>query len=493
MKKIYAFFLTLMVFFIGELCVKADYVKPQSIKKPEKYNGEYTCQYWFNYNDIDYYLYIYLETDDYNNDGVTDYYFSQNGAEFWDVTNMKSYKITGQFNEVYGAVSFYDCPFIYYETSLMSSPDKFQFFSAEEKKYEIGTKLRDAKEISKKFENYTGEFSNYSYISKEGYCYISSSSSTEIYISRLISPSHYDIPSGYTQYTDPTKNPEKKFFTRDACMKKAMISENPNKGVCYGYDVYKAKENNFNYGNVGLWLKEDVDIKNISGYDYIIKAPLDAKNYDECLVAASYSNDDSKGTCYICEKVDVNTKKDCKYRADNYGYACYICNSTSPKAYGLWTNDVSKDSYCKENFLSPLENSEDACIEEGKKYSIKNGGSGEYRPPANGSVKSCGNGILKEIPSRITKITSTIVMIIQIIVPLVMIIMGMIDFAKATVSQKEDEINKGKKVFFTRLITALLVFLIILIVKILVGFINDATNNSNIVSCIDCFISDKCQ
>ena len=119
-----------------------------------------------------------------------------------------------------------------------------------------------------------------------------------------------------------------------------------------------------------------------------------------------------------------------------------------------------------------------------------------YVPIDNGSkitaeIVSCGNGMLKNIPYRITKIISTIITVIQVGVPVLLIIFGMLDFAKGIVAQKEDEITKGRKTFITRLITAILVFFVIFIVKVAVRFVAD-TDSANIINCVNCFISADC-
>ena len=61
----------------------------------------------------------------------------------------------------------------------------------------------------------------------------------------------------------------------------------------------------------------------------------------------------------------------------------------------------------------------------------------------------------------------------------------MFDLGKAVIAQKEDEIKKGQALFFKRLIAAILVFFVVTIVKLVVGF---AADREDAVDCIDCFI-----
>ena len=110
-----------------------------------------------------------------------------------------------------------------------------------------------------------------------------------------------------------------------------------------------------------------------------------------------------------------------------------------------------------------------------------------------GDTVSCGNGTIKNIPRRIVKIVNTVISVIQIAVPILLIILGMIDLGKSVLGQKEDEIKKGQKVFISRLITGILVFFVIFVVKIAVRFVNEASDSSKIISCVDCFIQGNCE
>ena len=74
-------------------------------------------------------------------------------------------------------------------------------------------------------------------------------------------------------------------------------------------------------------------------------------------------------------------------------------------------------------------------------------------------------GNIEGIPDRIPQITSTIVTFIQILVPIFLVVFGMLDFVKAVVAQKDDEIKKGQKMFLKRLLVGAFVFFILVIVK----------------------------
>ncbi len=98
---------------------------------------------------------------------------------------------------------------------------------------------------------------------------------------------------------------------------------------------------------------------------------------------------------------------------------------------------------------------------------------------------TCGN---VNIPYVFAQTTSIIIAIIQFAVPLIIILFGMIDLIKAVIAQKEDDIKKGWQTFIKRLIVGVFVFLIIVLVKFVIGFV--AENDE--LSCIDCFVNNKC-
>ena len=70
--------------------------------------------------------------------------------------------------------------------------------------------------------------------------------------------------------------------------------------------------------------------------------------------------------------------------------------------------------------------------------------------------------------------------------------MGSIDLFKGIISSKEEEIKKGQQAFIKRLIIAAIIFFVVVVVKFIVGIIAEGATN-NIISCIDCFISNNCK
>ena len=104
-------------------------------------------------------------------------------------------------------------------------------------------------------------------------------------------------------------------------------------------------------------------------------------------------------------------------------------------------------------------------------------------------------GIL--VPNVLFNVVSTIIKGIKIVVPILLIIWGMMDFTKSVVAKKEEDIKKYQKAFVSRLISALVVFLIIFVVQLAVNLVSgvedstnpDGTTVSDIWSCSKKFIN----
>ena len=88
------------------------------------------------------------------------------------------------------------------------------------------------------------------------------------------------------------------------------------------------------------------------------------------------------------------------------------------------------------------------------------------------------------IPSEITETIGTIYNILLIAIPIIIVLFGLIDFVKAVASGKEDDIKKGTSTFIKRLITGLIVFFVLAIVKFTVGIIK-TNNTEGAVSCLN--------
>ncbi len=85
-----------------------------------------------------------------------------------------------------------------------------------------------------------------------------------------------------------------------------------------------------------------------------------------------------------------------------------------------------------------------------------------------------------EVPDTLFNAVATIIRLIKIVVPILLIIWGMIDFAKSVIAKKEEDIKNYRKAFVSRLISALLVFLVIWIVQLALSLVSGVEKQSHV-------------
>lgn len=149
---------------------------------------------------------------------------------------------------------------------------------------------------------------------------------------------------------------------------------------------------------------------------------------------------------------------------------CYQCNSHS-NVY-KWGSNSDADSSCPSGYhqvsLSKMQ-----CLNKGASFK---------------SVSCAG---VDDIPAALPKFISNIVNLIKIVTPLILIIMGMLDFAKSTVANDEKGMNEGKTKFIKRTIAGVAVFLVISIVQLVFNAIGTEDARS-VATCINCFLNGNC-
>lgn len=84
-----------------------------------------------------------------------------------------------------------------------------------------------------------------------------------------------------------------------------------------------------------------------------------------------------------------------------------------------------------------------------------------------------------EIPDTVAGLIRTAIFIIQVVVPILLILWGMLDFAKGIIGQDEDKIKAGQKKFIQRLIAAIIVFLIVTIVQLVITAVGNLQGEGN--------------
>lgn len=99
---------------------------------------------------------------------------------------------------------------------------------------------------------------------------------------------------------------------------------------------------------------------------------------------------------------------------------------------------------------------------------------------------TCGGGILT-MDRIIPDMTGTVVTLIKIGIPVLLIIFGMLDLGKAVMAQKEDEIKNSQRLFLKRILSAALVFFVIVIVQLVFNLV--AKDQANVWDCVSCFVN----
>ena len=91
------------------------------------------------------------------------------------------------------------------------------------------------------------------------------------------------------------------------------------------------------------------------------------------------------------------------------------------------------------------------------------------------------------IDEKIANTVHIIILVIQIVTPIILVVLGMIDLIKAVIASKEDEIKKAQMTFVKRLIAAAIVFFVFIIVKLVISFVAD--DKDNLINCVNCFVN----
>ena len=93
------------------------------------------------------------------------------------------------------------------------------------------------------------------------------------------------------------------------------------------------------------------------------------------------------------------------------------------------------------------------------------------------------------IDAKLPNTVHTIIVVIKIAVPVLLVIFGMLDLFKGITAQKEDDIKKGQQLFIKRLISAAIIFFVVTVVQLLVSFVSNEDEKTNIMTCANCFIN----
>lgn len=96
-------------------------------------------------------------------------------------------------------------------------------------------------------------------------------------------------------------------------------------------------------------------------------------------------------------------------------------------------------------------------------------------------INSCSDLFGPDLVEEINKVMD----IIRIVVPILLIIFGIVDFFKATFDNNEDEMKKDRERFIKRIIAAIIVFLVPIFVNLVLTLGNTVWSNINADTCIN--------
>ena len=99
-------------------------------------------------------------------------------------------------------------------------------------------------------------------------------------------------------------------------------------------------------------------------------------------------------------------------------------------------------------------------------------------------------GKLERIPKGLPKFTNVIYKLVKVIVPIILVVMGMVDFLKAVVASDEKQMDTNPKNFMRRIGVAVLIYFVMTSVQLLVKVVG-GNNQKSISSCFNCFINSE--
>lgn len=88
------------------------------------------------------------------------------------------------------------------------------------------------------------------------------------------------------------------------------------------------------------------------------------------------------------------------------------------------------------------------------------------------------------MPDEITGTIGKVYNLLLVAIPIIIVVFGLLDFVKAVMGKKDDEIKQSTGIFIKRLITGLIAFFILALVKFGIGLIQTG-NTSEAIDCLD--------
>ena len=102
-----------------------------------------------------------------------------------------------------------------------------------------------------------------------------------------------------------------------------------------------------------------------------------------------------------------------------------------------------------------------------------------------------------EIDSVVPAFTSRVVSLVKVIVPIILIVFGMIDLAKAVMANDDKIMKEAQTKLIKRIVYAVVIFFVVAIVQFVFSTLGDVdqggetADKSDISQCINCFVNNK--
>ena len=203
--------------------------------------------------------------------------------------------------------------------------------------------------------------------------------------------------------------------------------------------------------------------KNVCAYK------INYSDYAHCNVYVDYSSElDDSTVTFDCPSSMVGIPN-----SSNKCFNGYVFKNNCPKLYAEIKPGTSSYSYlgiytgeCVNNVIIPgQENDRYSDVETCTDVDVNH-------------IKACGC-----IPAEVADITSKVYFILRLIGPILLLIIGGFEMAKAIAAQDESAIEKAKKKLVNKFIAAAAIFLVLTVIKLAVSLV--AENTPGIFECVN--------
>lgn len=100
-------------------------------------------------------------------------------------------------------------------------------------------------------------------------------------------------------------------------------------------------------------------------------------------------------------------------------------------------------------------------------------------------------GEVNTIPASIPTFSRNVINLVQVLVPIIIIIMGIVTFLKALVSGEDKALSQARTHFIRMILVGIAILLIVTIIKLVFSFAGKSDDVNSVMKCISCFTTDK--